>query len=56
MKSAADVIGRELEAYAAKSNRSSHKLCEYALENVLLHQAAGQQLHVSLQMLVIHIV
>jgi hypothetical protein len=44
---APQVIASELGSLTTKANRSSHKLCQYALENVLLHQAAAQQLQVS---------
>ena len=44
---APQVISSELGSLTTKANRSSHKLCQYALENVLLHQAAAQQLQVS---------
>lgn len=43
---AAQTISNELAALTAKSNQGSHKLCQYVLENVLLHQAAAQQLQV----------
>ena len=42
----ANTIAAELSACTTRSNQSSHKLCQYALENVLLHQAAAQQLQV----------
>lgn len=43
---AAQTIASELSALTTRSNDSSHKLCQYVLENVLLHQAAAQQLQV----------
>jgi hypothetical protein len=46
---AAGVIGRELQAFATNSVQSSHAVASYALENVLLHQAAAQQLQVKLR-------
>lgn len=46
LASSAERCSRELGAYAARSSAGSHRLCDYALENVLLHQAAAQQLQV----------
>jgi hypothetical protein len=43
---AAAQIGSELGNLTSRSNEGSHKLCQYVLENVLLHQAAAQQLQV----------
>lgn len=43
---AAARIGSELGNFTSRSNEGSHKLCQYVLENVLLHQAAAQQLQV----------
>jgi hypothetical protein len=50
MNEAAAVIGRELQGYATNSLQSSHAVASYALENVLLHQAAAQQLQVMLRL------
>jgi hypothetical protein len=47
---AATVIGRELQGFATNSVQSSHAVASYALENVLLHQAAAQQLQVLLRL------
>jgi hypothetical protein len=43
---AAQAISNELGGLTARANQGSHKLCQYVLENVLLHQAAAQQLQV----------
>jgi len=45
-KNDAAQIASELNECTAKANQSSHTLCQYVLENVLLHQAAAQQLQV----------
>eukprot|EP00775_Hariotina_reticulata_P007757 gene7757-7956_t len=37
-------IGQELNAVVERSGTISHQMCEYALENILLHQAAAQQM------------
>lgn len=42
-------IASELSECTTKSNQSSHTLCQYVLENVLLHQAAAQQLQVRVE-------
>lgn len=46
LESCSTTIGAELGDLTSRSNQGSHKLCQYALENVLLHQAAAQQLQV----------
>lgn len=43
---AAGITGSELQGFASNSVQSSHAVASYALENVLLHQAAAQQLQV----------
>lgn len=43
---AAQKIATELSVLTSRSNQASHNLCQYVLENVLLHQAAAQQLQV----------
>jgi hypothetical protein len=48
IKEAAGVIGSELQGFVTNSVQSSHSVASYALENVLLHQAAAQQLQVML--------
>jgi hypothetical protein len=48
IKEAAGAVGSELQGFASNSVQSSHAVASYALENVLLHQAAAQQLQVTL--------
>ena len=44
-KSSVEISG-ELSSFAAGCAKDSRQLCEFALENVLLHEAAAQQLQV----------
>lgn len=46
LSAASQIVGQELQAFTTHSNHSSHAVATYALENILLHQAAAQQLHV----------
>jgi hypothetical protein len=46
-KKASIQISTELSSFAAGCAKDSRQLCEFALENVLLHEAAAQQLQVS---------
>jgi hypothetical protein len=39
-------ISSQLQAFTDSAQQGTHKLCHYVLENVLLHQAAAQQLQV----------
>jgi hypothetical protein len=47
LSDAASRVGSELASLAAAGSSASQALAAQALENVLLHQAAAQQLHVS---------
>jgi len=44
---ASSQIEQELNTFVDRSSTISHQMCEYALENILLHQAAAQQLQVN---------
>jgi len=50
-KSSVEISG-ELSSFAAGCAKDSRQLCEFALENVLLHEAAAQQLQVAVADLV----